>query len=306
MTSSGALLEALRNAVHGARLTPPRIVLPEDRWVVLNGVRFHYLDWGNPHLPHLLLLHGDGLQAHTWDLSALLLRDRYHLVALSLRGHGDTAWTPDAELARDPFDLLLEDTRAFIEHLGYGELTLVGMSLGGLAAYRFAARYRERLTALAILDAAPELDAAGLAEPSRQRSRGEVLATFDDFLRGAQRFLPDRPEVQLRYSLLHALKPLPDGRWTWKRDLRPTAALDPAERATRAAALWLDLRAIRTPTLLLRGERSQLLSAEVASRVEREMPDARLVTIPRAGHNLHGDAPAAFANALNEFLSQLV
>ncbi len=304
MTTDDPLLRALSDAVHAAGVTPPRVVLPEDRWATLNGVRLHYLDWGNPHLPHVVLLHGDGLQAHSWDLAALLLRDRYHLVALSFRGHGDSGWTPDSQLERDRFELQLDDTHAFIEHLGYAQLTLVGMSLGGLVAYRFAARSPERLTALAILDVAPELDAAGLAELARLRSAGEVLATFDEFLQSAQRFLPNRPPAQLRYSLLHALRQLPDGRWTWKRDLRATPVLDSAERAARAAALWQDVHAIRTSTLLLRGERSQLLTPETAARVQREMHDAELVTILGAGHNLHGDAPAEFARALDAFVSR--
>ena len=303
MTPHEAQLAALTDAVHAAGLSPPRVVLPEDRWVELNGIPFHYLDWGNAHLPHVVLLHGDGLQAHTWDLAALLLRDRYHLVALSLRGHGDSGWTPDSELERDRFELQLADLRAFITHLGYTELSLVGMSLGGLTAYRFAARHAENLRSLVILDAAPELDAAGLAEIARLRSAGETLASFDGFLQAAQRFLPRRPAAQLRYSLLHALKQLPDGRWTWKRDLRAPPLADASERATRAASLWQDLRAIRTPTLLLRGERSQLLAPDVAARAVREIEGARLLTIPGAGHNLHGDAPAAFAQALDEFLT---
>jgi pimeloyl-ACP methyl ester carboxylesterase len=302
MPTDALLLSALSDAVRAAVILPPRILLPEDHYVQLNGVRFHYLDWGNAHLPHVLLLHGDGLQAHTWDLGALLLRDSYHLVALSLRGHGDSGWTPDSELERDRLDLLLEDTRAFVEHLGYAQLALVGMSLGGLAALRFAAQYPEQLTALAVLDVAPELELAGLAELARHRSAAEILETFDAFLEGAHRLLPSRPIEQLRYSLLHALRQLPDGRWTWKRDLRPTPALSEAQRVATTAALWRDARAIRASTLVLRGELSKILAPEVAARFVRELSQARLVVIPHAGHNLHGDAPAAFASALDEFL----
>ena len=303
-TNQELLLDALREAVAAASLKPPRVALPEDRWVELNGVRLHYLDWGNPSLAPVVLLHGDGLQAHTWDLPALLLRDRYHLVALSLRGHGDSGWTPDEQLGRERFELLLEDTRAFVEHLGHARLTLVGMSLGGLLAYRFAARYPEKLNALVVLDAAPELDAAGLEELTRQRSASEILPTLDDFLQAAQRFFPERPQAQLRYSLLHALKQLQDGRWTWKRDLRARPVLDAAGRDAHVASLWQDVRAIRTPTLLLRGERSKLLSPETAARVGRELRGARLVTIQNAGHNLHGDAPAEFARTLDDFLTR--
>jgi hypothetical protein len=93
-------------------LNPGAIVLPADHSVRLNGIRFHYLDWGNEHLPHVVLLHGGSLTAHTWDMAALLLRDSYHLVALDQRGHGDTDWTPEDQLHRDNADLMLEKTRA--------------------------------------------------------------------------------------------------------------------------------------------------------------------------------------------------
>src|SRR5947209_10106848 len=91
-------------------LQPPAFVPPADRYVELNGLPFHYLDWGNPQLPPLLLLHGGGLTAHTWDMSALLLRDRYHLIALDQRGHGDSGWTPEAQLGEENGALMLEDT----------------------------------------------------------------------------------------------------------------------------------------------------------------------------------------------------
>jgi pimeloyl-ACP methyl ester carboxylesterase len=296
------LLQALSCAVAAAGVAPREVVLPEDHHVRLNGVDLHYLDWGNAQLPHVLLLHGDGLQAHTWDLAALLLRDRYHLVALSLRGHGDSGWTPDAELERDRLALLVEDTVAFMEHLGYSDLALVGMSLGGLVGYRVAAQHPERLASLVVLDAAPELDRAGLAALSRLRRASEVLDSFDAFQQDAQRLLPNRPVAQIRYSLLHALKQLPDGRWSWKRDLRSAPALSAAEFEAKTAALWRDVRAVRVPTLLLRGELSTLLEPRVAARVVSEMSDARLVVVPSAGHHLHGDAPAEFARLLDEFL----
>ncbi len=66
----------MADAARAAGLDPPAIVQPEDREVRLGGLRFHYLDWGNESLPHVVLLHGGSLQAHTWDMAALLLRDR--------------------------------------------------------------------------------------------------------------------------------------------------------------------------------------------------------------------------------------
>ncbi len=300
-------LEMLREAARAAGISPPAVLLPEDRYVQLNGIRFHYLDWGNPHLPHVVLLHGGSLQAHTWDPAALLLRERYHLVALSQRGHGDTEWTPESELDRDGGDLMLEDTRQFIEYLGYPSLTLVGMSMGGINTMRYAARHPERLTAVGIVDVAPESMRDGQVEMEAYRSETESLASFEDFLDRSRRFMPHRAVEHLRYSLANALKQQADGTWTWKQDHRPRLRRDDeAARAARADALWNDLRAIRQPTILFRGENSRILAPEVAERVIETVHDARLVVIPRATHNVHSDNPGDFAAALDRFLTPIV
>jgi pimeloyl-ACP methyl ester carboxylesterase len=306
---AGLLAEAAR----AAGLPISTVVTPTDHHVELNGIRFHYLDWGNPHLPHVVLLHGGALQAHTWDLAALLLRDRYHLIALSQRGHGDTGWTPEADLDKDNGELMLQDTHAFIEHLGYPQLSLVGMSMGGMNTMRYAGRYPGRLTAVGIVDVAPESMRAGLVEMEAFRSETETLDSFEAFLNRAMKFMPHRAPEHLRYSLTHALKQTEDGRYTWKQDHRPrlhNVDLSDAERIAvqdaRAEALWDDLRSIAQPTLLFRGADSKILSVEVAERVIREMQRAELVEIPRATHNVHSDNPVDFAAALDEFLGRHV
>ena len=300
--------ELMRAAAAAAGVQAP-IVLPEDRWAELNGLRFHYLDWGNAALPPVLLLHGGSLTAHTWDMAALLLRDRYHLVALDQRGHGDTDWTPEAQLDQRNDALMLEDTRRFIDFLGYGQLGLVGMSMGGMNAIRYAARYPARLEALGIVDVAPETMREGLLEMEAFRRETETLARFDDFLDRAIRFMPHRPAAHLRYSLTHSLKQTATG-WTWKQDHRQrqqpaaTAEEQAAARARQAEALWEDVRAITVPTLLFRGEQSKILSEAVAERTVAAMRDARLVVIPRATHNVHSDNPVDFAAALDAFLRE--
>jgi esterase len=304
-------LELMAAAAKAAGLQPPALVQPTDEWVELNGIRFHYLDWGNPQLPHVVLLHGGSLTAHTWDMAALFLRDRYHLVALDQRGHGDTGWTPDDQLDRDNADLMLEDTRQFIDYLGYEHLVLVGMSMGGMNAIRYAARHPQRLDALGIVDVAPETMREGQIEMEQFRQATETLSRFDDFLDRATKFMPYRAPEHLRYSLTHSLKQTADG-WTWKQDHRhrPQQALSADEqevvRARNTDALWADVRAIRVPTLLFRGQNSKILSEEVAERTVAAMPNARLVVIPRATHNVHSDNPADFASALDSFLGEVL
>ncbi len=298
--------ELLTQAVEAAGLSPREVVLPDDREVELGGLRFHYLDWGNAHLPHVLLLHGGSLTAHTWDLAALLLRDHYHLIALDQRGHGDSDWTPEDQLGEDPAEHMLADTRGFIDHLGYERLTLVGMSMGGINSIRYAARHPERLDALGVVDVAPETMREGLAEMESFSEATETLRDFEDFVERSVRFMPHRPVAHLRYSLTHSLKREPDGSYAWKRDRRPRPARDAAARERRADELWNDVRAIRAPTLLFRGADSKILSHEIADRMVKSMHDARLVVIPRATHNVHSDNPGDFAAALHSFLSPTI
>ena len=304
--------QLMADAAKAAGLNPPAIVVPEDRWVDLNGIRFHYLDWGNDHLPHVVLLHGGSLTAHTWDMAVLLLRDKYHFVALDQRGHGDTEWTHDDQLDQDNSDLMLEDTRQFIEFLGYDHLTLVGMSMGGMNTIRYSARHPERLDAVGIVDIAPETMREGQLEMEAFRNETETLSAFDDFLNRAVKFMPHRAVEHLRYSLTHSLKQVDDG-WTWKQDHRRRASMEglteeqqKAQRERNAEALWADIKAINKPTMLFKGENSKILALDVAEKTVAAMQDARLVVIPRATHNVHSDNPADFARELDTFLSEVL
>ena len=86
-------LEMLRAAVEIAGLNARKIDLPQDHQLIIGAMRFHYLDWGGNGHP-IVFLHGGGLNAHTWDVVALMLRDRYRCIALDQRGHGDSEWSP--------------------------------------------------------------------------------------------------------------------------------------------------------------------------------------------------------------------
>jgi pimeloyl-ACP methyl ester carboxylesterase len=293
-------------AAQAAGIEPPAIVQPTDHQVELGGLRFHYLDWGNAQLPHVVLLHGGSLTAHTWDMSALLLRDRYHLVALDQRGHGDSDWTPN--VTDDTSALMVEDTRAFLGHLaglGYGRVALVGMSMGGINALQHAARHPEGLDALVVVDVGPEVMREGVIEMEQFAQATETLDRFEDFLERAIEFNPDRPVDHLRYSLTHALKQTAEG-WTWKNDRRERAKPDEEalkrDLEARAEALWAAVRAIEVPALLVRGAESKVLSAEHAQAVVAAMPHAELVEVPRARHTVQGDNPADFARVLDAFL----
>src|SRR5216683_8053790 len=130
------------------------VVLPQSHEFHLGRMRFHYLDWGNKHLPPIVFLHGGALNAHTWDLCCLALRDEYHCIALDQRGHGDSDWAEDADYS---IGAQLQDTKGFVDKIGLDKFILIGMSLGAINSLAFAIAHPERLTNLVIIDAGPEM-----------------------------------------------------------------------------------------------------------------------------------------------------
>ena len=110
-----------------------------SRTVGINGLTFHYADWGGNGSP-LVMLHGLSGHARTWDHTAAALSDRYHVLALDQRGHGDTDWAPKYGFAPMAQDLL-----GFLDALDLREVTLMGLSMGGIVSFVFAAAHPERV-----------------------------------------------------------------------------------------------------------------------------------------------------------------
>jgi esterase len=311
MTLSPADYRAhLGRVVALSRAPVGEIVLPSDQQVILNGQRFHYLDWGESEKPPIVFLHGSGLTAHTWDVMALSLRDEFHCLAFDLRGHGESEWSPGGEYDLDSF---VRDVEAFLELLSSDEVTLVGMSLGGTTAIRVAARNRTPLKSLVIVDIAPRLPPLG-SEGSEAETPPSAAAQFmalpseldsvEAFVERAMEFNPRRDPTILRISLLHNLRQLPSGKWTWRWDRRHREPNPLTPNAPRPRATWEEVESITCPTLLVRGERSLVLSPEAARKFLETIGTGRFAEISGAGHTIQGDNPAGLLIAMRAFFSE--
>ena len=127
-----SLLDAAKEV--GVHVADPRE--PEDRYVDVDGLKLHYLDWGGDGKPKMLCLHGAAQNAHMWDFTALAYCDRYHVLSLDQRGHGDSGWAPDEDYGRDAHQ---RDISGFVEALGLDNFVLVGLSMGGSNAIAYTA-----------------------------------------------------------------------------------------------------------------------------------------------------------------------
>jgi pimeloyl-ACP methyl ester carboxylesterase len=125
------------------------MILPEDKWLTVNGIRLHYLDWGNPRAQIMVLLHGFCSHAHYWDFFARSLRTDYHILALDMRGHGDSGWASTYTLPDAAADLA-----QFSAALKLKDMVLIGISLGGLISLLYAAEHADDVSKMVIVDRA--------------------------------------------------------------------------------------------------------------------------------------------------------
>lgn len=293
-------LEMLRETIEIAGLDVRRIDLPQDHQLIIGTMRFHYLDWGGNGHP-IVFLHGGGLNAHTWDVVALTLRERYRCIALDQRGHGDSEWSPAIDYG---VDTQVQDVEGFVDSLKLEDPVLVGQSMGGLNSMAYAVRHSERLKGLVVVDVGPEIDAAG-AQRIREFASTPELESPEEFLARAMKFNPLRDPAVLRRSLFYNLRQLPNGKFALKHDQR--RASEEAWRISTAQRerLSREVAKIACPTLIVRGALSDVLSDRAAEQFAGSLPRARWAKVEKAGHNVQGDNPRGLLDAILPFLNEI-
>jgi esterase len=277
-----------------------KIVLPQSHEVQVGRMRLHYLDWGTKGKPPILFLHGGALNAHTWDLCCLALRDDFHCLALDQRGHGDSDWAHDEDYS---LGAQLEDTKGFVDRLGLDRFILVGMSLGAINALAFAVAHPERLSHLVIIDAGPEMRRPGSSRIRDFVNEVQETVTVEAIIEKALKFNPRRDPAILRRSLMHNLRQQPDGTWRWKYDTRRFKSMGQDSHRAARAALADGLARIDCPTLVVRGGESDVFHDEDAERLTARLPNGRWIKVPRAGHTVQGDNPKDLVAELRRFLA---
>jgi pimeloyl-ACP methyl ester carboxylesterase len=251
------------------------------------------LVWGSGP-PEMVLLHGGAQNAHTWDTVALALGRP--LVALDLPGHGRSGWRPDGDYR---VESLAADIAAALHRLAPAASLVVGMSLGGLVSLALAAREPDLVRRLALVDITPGTDRAK-AEPILAFLAGpETFAGFDDMLARTVAFNPTRTVASLRRGISHNAREFPDGTWRWRWDPAIAGRSRPATGGFRS--LWPAVDGLKVPLLLLRGERSSVVSDADAAELQRRRPAAEIEVVAGAGHSIQGDQPRALATALARF-----
>jgi pimeloyl-ACP methyl ester carboxylesterase len=178
--------------------------------------------------------------------------------------------------------------------------------MGGRNALTYAAHHPERVKAVVIVDAAPETLRAGGENIRRFVQQEDELDSVEEFVRRVLVYNPRRSPEQVRGSIMHNLKQLPNGKWTWKYD-KLLRSSDQRWRSDPALTdrLWGYVESLQPPTLVVRGAKSDLIASQTAEEMHRRIPNGTLATVEGAGHLVPGDNPAGFERAVAEFLGSV-
>jgi pimeloyl-ACP methyl ester carboxylesterase len=278
------------------------LVSAQSRFISANGLRLHYLDFGNPSKPPLVCIHGLSGNAHNFDGLAPHLMNDHHFMSIDVRGRGDSEWGPPGEYTPPVY---VNDLALMLDALELDRVTLIGTSMGGIVSMIFAGGYPQRVERLVLNDIGPEVDPAGLKRITDYFTEAPTdfkdLAGVAAYYRANYPFLAATPEPELIEFVRWAVKPDGNGRLTWK--------IDPAVRniprtgtAARPMDMWVPYARITAHTLVIRGAGSDILARDTAERMCRVLPGAKLVEIPGVGHAPTLSEPASIAG-IREFLA---
>lgn len=273
--------------------------LHRDGSVQANGLRLHYEQWGDG--PHAVVaLHGTSLHGKVWYWLAEALPRDYRLIGLDQRSHGDSDRARPGQYGVEHY---CADLEAFVDALGLERFSIVGSSLGSRVALQYAARHPERVVSLGLLDLSFEMPTeasehmvhAHVTRP-RRFADFEAAVAFSKTLPQRLRFTDEIHRRTLEGDLQRAA----DGSWEWRYDKE--AAIETLRCAARD--MWEEVRAVRSPSVILRGAESDVLVPSTVARLQREFQGVRIVDVPHSGHSIWGDNPGFTAAALRQSLDQ--
>ncbi len=259
---------------------------PTSRIYFSQRLRLHYVDWGNPGAPPLVLLHGGRDHCRNWDWVAAALRHDWHILAPDLRGHGDSQWSSDGNYTLAAF---IYDLAQLIHQQELAPVTIVGHSLGGSpekTAERAQVPLAERMH-------------EWIEETRRLSGRlPRRYPSIDDALKRMQEANRHLSPEQARHLTQYGVNQNEDGTYSWKFDNYTRASSPYGMPQAEIEQLWTG---ISCPTLLVYGKESWAANPETDGRL-RHFRHAHVVSFDGAGHWVHHDRLDAFLDLVRGFL----
>ncbi len=269
----------------------------EDRVVEVAGCPIHYLRWGDPAKPGVLLVHGSGAHAHWWDFIAPYFTDHNCVAAIDLSGMGDSGHRPSYSS-----ELFAKEMISVCADAGFKRDTvIIGHSFGGFVALKAGLVYGDHLTGVVLVDAPVRPpDYEWERDPKYSPIQPKKIYPELDAALARFRLVPAQPcenKFIMDYIARHSLARVAGG-WNWKFD-------DRLFQGFKIGDMSRDLSNLACRVGVIYGENSQLFSQEVADYMFKVLDQSvPFVPIPEANHHLLLDQPLAFISALRTLLAE--
>ncbi len=265
-----------------------------DRFVTVNGIRIHYLEWGTSGKQPLVLLHGIARVAHTFDHLAPHFSHDHHVFAVDMRGHGDSGWDPQGAYLVEDY---VRDIEGLVAQLQLRNVVLWGNSTGGRVAQVLAGSHPELVSAVIVEDVGPERPPAISNRRAGRMSReANGWASVDELFAQVKTDYPRTSEPVLRGFVKHGSKQNAEGRIVWKRDPAILNGFVPTE-------LWAIVRKIKAPIIYILGGGSSIVPPETREQLKQALPQVEIVTMPGLGHYPSDEKPGDFLATVDRFLA---
>jgi pimeloyl-ACP methyl ester carboxylesterase len=282
---------------------------PTSHRFISQRLTLHYLDWGNPDAPLLVLLHGGRDHAHNWDWVARSLRHDWHIICLDLRGHGDSSWSPDGSYSM-PF--YVSDLAQLIHQVADGPVPIVAHSLGGAIALRYGGIYPERVSHLVAIEGVGVSPLQGKPVTPADRWRdwiedrralsNRVVRRYAMLEQACARMHAENPHLTpeaARHLTIHGISRNEDGSYSWKFDNYIRSPFPTGETDAELYTLWHN---IDCPVWLVHGADSWARHPGKDGRAAF-FKRATVTSYEGAGHWVHHDRFENFVMDLQAFLS---
>jgi len=276
----------------GAGQTPS--TLPVDHVLDVDGLPVHYVDWGDSTKPPLVMVHGLDRVARTFDHLATHFNTRYHVLAVDMRGHGDSGWDPQGRYLVEDH---VSDLEGVVRQLGLRNIVLWGNSTGGRVVQVFAGKHPELVSRVISEDVGPERPRQIADSYSRRvQQEQEGWASEGELLAQLRKTNPRMSAAVLEPYVRYGTTRRPDGRIIWKRDPQLVNGFV-------ATDLWRFVRNITSPILYVLGGQSRIVPPETQAELKKTLPQAQIVTMPGLGHYPSDEQPTEFVAIVDRFLA---